>query len=198
MDSHRDHFEKLAEIWDSFQPQDRVKVIDDLLVPHDGLFIKARRILDIGTGTGSIIPLLNSRYPHSKIISIDLAFEMLVRARQRCKNASLVQADVHHLPFEDGGFSSIICHNSLPHFRNKPSALREFMRLLESKGNLLILHDNNRETINKIHRDADACILHDDILPDGASLGSMLKDAGFITDIIDDGEDHFIVAGHII
>lgn len=198
MDFHRDHFEKLAEIWDSFQPQDRIKVINDLLAPLDGLFLKSRRILDVGTGTGTIIPLLHSRYPNSKIISIDLAFEMLVRAHQRCKNASLVQADVHHLPFESSGFSSIICHNSLPHFKNKPSALREFKRLLESKGNLLILHDNGRETINKIHRDADARILHDDILPDGASLGSMLENAGFIPDMIDDAEDHFTVAGHII
>ncbi len=197
MDPHREHFEYLALEWDSFQPPDRDNILNRLLASFDGLLKDSERILDVGTGTGAIIPILRSRYPAAKIISVDLALEMLICSRRRVTDSLLIQADVHRMPFVDRSFSAIICHNSFPHFMMKTLALLELKRLLQSRGNLLIMHDGSREKINKIHQHAEAEILHRDLLPDGITLGQMLESAGFVPDHIEDTDKQYVVTAFL-
>jgi trans-aconitate methyltransferase len=83
----RKFFENLAQEWDSFQPLNRDETIGDLLALIDQYILQPESILDIGTGTGAIIPILRSRYPDTRVYSIDLATEMLFRARQRVPTA---------------------------------------------------------------------------------------------------------------
>lgn len=196
MDPRRAHFEKLAENWDTIYPIDRAVIIDSLLEIFDDKLLKCTRILDVGTGTGMIIPILKKRYPQAEIVSIDLAFEMLIRAEHRVKNPLLVQADVHDLPFSSSNFDAIICHGSLPHFRDKVRALMEFKDIARGSEHLLILHDNSREKINEIHRTAQASVLHKDILPEGAVLRELLAGSGFMVDLLLDEEDKFVVSAH--
>lgn len=196
MDPRREHFEKLAERWDAIYPIDRAVIIEGLLELFDDELLKCDRILDVGTGTGMIIPILRKRYPQAEIVSIDLAFEMLIRAEHRVKDPLLTQADVHNLPFSSANFDAIICHGSLPHFRDMVSALKEFKNISRRSCHLLILHDNNREKINEIHRTAQASVLHQDILPDGAFLKNLLEGSGFMVDLVLDDENRFVVSAH--
>jgi len=197
LDPKRAYFEKLAEQWDAIYPNDRAVIIERLLGLFDDELSNCDRILDVGTGTGMIIPILEKRYPRAEIISIDLAFEMLIRAGSRVKDTELVQADVHKAPFPIGTFNAVICHGSFPHFRDKEATLREFKRLSKPYSQLLIIHDNGREKINDIHRHADARLLHKDILPDGKTLARLVVKAGYKVDTISDDVDKFIVHGHL-
>ena len=117
---------------------------------------------------------------------------MLRRARRRCPDADLVQADVHRLPFQRTGvFDLAVCHNSFPHFADMPSALRELARVLAPGGWLLILHDLSREQVNAIHGGAGPPISHD-LLPPAEDARGMLLEAGFSDVWVEDTPAHYL------
>jgi ubiquinone/menaquinone biosynthesis C-methylase UbiE len=183
MDGLRAFFESLADEWDASQTPDRVEVLRRMLAPFETELRAAESILEVGTGTGALIPRLQERSPIAHIVSIDLAQAMLRHARQRCPDTSLVQCDVHWLPFPSGsiklGFTWVICHNSFPHFVHPPEALDEMARVLCRDGQLLIVHDLSREQVNAIHQGIQDSIVHNDLLPRGVELARMLETHGF-------------------
>ena len=136
MSDLRTHFEHLAERWDGMQTPDRGERLRRMLEPVAPLCAASQSILEVGTGTGALIPCLQERAPSTRLVSIDLAAEMLRRSRQRCPDADVVQADAQHPPFAPSGFDLIVCHNSFPHFADKPAALSELARLLRPGGHL--------------------------------------------------------------
>ena len=196
MNELRMHFELLAERWDGFQPPNRGDTLRRMLLPFAPLLATSRAILEVGTGTGALIPCLRERAPGAALISIDLAAEMLRRARGRCPDAAVVQADAHHPPFAAPCFDLIVCHNSFPHFADKPGTLSQLARVLRPGGHLLILHDLSREQVNAIHRSGGPAIQHD-LLPPGEKTGSMLMRAGFIGVQVEDTDEHYIIAGQM-
>jgi ubiquinone/menaquinone biosynthesis C-methylase UbiE len=199
MNNLRTFFEDLAGRWDDQQPADRQEVLRGLLSPFAAELGAARAILEIGSGTGALIPRLRERAPAARLVSIDLAHAMLRRARRRCPDAALVQADVHRLPFTQYAgtldfFDLAVCHNSFPHFADKPFALRELARVLMPGGRLLILHDLSRAKVNAIHSSASPPIQHD-LLPPGKETRRMLLSAGFGDVLVEDTDEHYLVAG---
>jgi ubiquinone/menaquinone biosynthesis C-methylase UbiE len=197
MNDLRAFFEDLAGRWDEQQSAGRHQVLRELLAPFAAELGAARAILEVGSGTGALIPCLRERAPMARLVSIDLAHAMLWRARRRCPAAALVQADVHRLPFTRwaGAFDLAVCHNSFPHFADMPAALRELARVLRPGGYLLILHDLSRAQVNAIHSGAGAPIEHD-LLPPGTETRRMLVRAGFIDAYVEDTEDHYVAIGH--
>jgi ubiquinone/menaquinone biosynthesis C-methylase UbiE len=192
----RAFFEDLAERWDAQQPPDRQDVLRRLLAPFTAELSAAQAILEVGSGTGALIPCLRERAPAARLVSIDLAHAMLRRARRRCPDAALVQADVHRPPFiqQAGAFDLAVCHNSFPHFADKPSALRELARVLAPGGRLLILHDLSRAEVNAIHGGTGPPI-HHDLLPPGEEARRMLLEAGFSDVWVEDVPAHYMVSG---
>jgi ubiquinone/menaquinone biosynthesis C-methylase UbiE len=199
MSDLRDYFEELAQSWDDLQPANRGQVLSQLLTPFESLLSSSQAILEVGTGTGALRIPLQERAPHASIVSIDLAGAMLERAHRRWPTAMLVQADVHHLPFRSApgpylGFDLAVCHNSFPHFADKPAALAELARILRPGGSLLILHDLSREDVNAIHSQGGQAI-RNDLLPPGAETGRMLNEAGLTQVKVEDTKQVYVVSG---
>ncbi|MDW7992750.1 MAG: class I SAM-dependent methyltransferase [Anaerolineae bacterium] len=185
----------MAEEWDAQQPPDREERLRWLLAPFREHLRDARAVLEIGTGTGALIPLLQENAPGARIASVDLAYAMLRRARRRAPDAWLVQADAHALPFPAGAFDRVVCHNVFPHFRDKPAALAELARVLLPGGLLLILHDRSREEVNAIHRSVGGSI-GNDLLPTGAQLHRLLVEIGFRGAVVEDGPSGYWAVGY--
>ncbi len=117
------------------------EALRQMIAPFAGIIGSAQAVLEIGTGTGALIPHLNHCAPGVKVISIDLAHGMLRQARQRCPTGWLAEADVRYLPFASGArspFDVIVCHNSFPHFADRQRALSEMQRVLRPGGQLWI------------------------------------------------------------
>jgi len=186
----RQFFEHLAQEWDDRQPADRQVILDQLVSRVRHYLQDGGLLLEVGTGTGGLIPVLQKHFPKSMIISIDFASAMLLRAQKL--NGCVVQVDVHHLSFPDRYFSSVICHNSFPHFKDKLHSLREIKRVLQPRGSLLIMHELSRERVNHIHQTARAVEIHQDLLPPGDELAGWLLQAGFQPTIIEDAQDHYV------
>jgi ubiquinone/menaquinone biosynthesis C-methylase UbiE len=189
----RAYFENLAWRWDDLQSSNREAVLNRLLAQFAPLLGASTNILEVGTGTGALIPCLRAASPKATLVSIDLAGRMLRRARQRCPDAMVVQADVHLAPFVPQQFDLVICHNSFPHFADKPAALLSIARVLRSGGHLLILHDLSREAVNAIHSSGGTAI-QNDLLPAGEEVRRMLMQAGFVDGWVEDTDEHYIVS----
>jgi ubiquinone/menaquinone biosynthesis C-methylase UbiE len=203
VDRLRVFFESLAEEWDAQQPPNRDEILRQMLAPFDIALQSAQAILEVGTGTGALIPQLRAHAPTARLISIDLAETMLHYARQRCSSASLIQCDVHRLPFSSAliglnAFDMVVCHNSFPHFVDPPTAIAEFVRVLRGDGHILIVHDLSREQVNAIHQGSRASVIHNDLLPPSTELAKMLENFGFEIIDYEDSESRYTMHARLL
>lgn len=103
---------------------------------------RAKRLLDIGTGTGRILQLLEGHADHG--LGIDFSREMLAVARAnladlRYAHCTLRQADMYQLPVAEGSFDLIVLHMVL-HYSDRPAdVIAEASRALAPGGHFLIV-----------------------------------------------------------
>lgn len=99
------------------------------------------RALDVATGTGhtafAFAPAV------AWVTATDLTEEMLKKAERVRKdrgygNVELLVADVHALPFPDGGFDLVTCRRAAHHFSDIDRALAEMRRVLKPGGRLVV------------------------------------------------------------
>ncbi len=100
-------------------------------------------VVDLGTGTGRLLPLLgrNAR----QVIGIDGAREMLDVARRRSEEAGATEVEfrlgsLEHLPLGDGEADAMVANMVLHHVANPLEVLREVHRGL-APGGLFLLAD---------------------------------------------------------
>ena len=95
------------------------------------------RVLEVGTGTGLLLP----SYPPSvsEVVAIDIDPEMLARARDRRPGVSLLQADVQQLPFPDSSFDTVVSCLVFCSVEDPARGLAELRRVLRPAGQLRML-----------------------------------------------------------
>jgi ubiquinone/menaquinone biosynthesis C-methylase UbiE len=100
----------------------------------DGL---SGRVLEVGTGTGLVLP----SYPPtvSDVVAIDIDPEMLARARRRRPDLTLLQADVQQLPFPDASFDAVVACLVFCSVEDPVRGLAELRRVLRPGGQLRML-----------------------------------------------------------
>ena len=99
-------------------------------------------LLDIGCGQGRILKLLASRAHRAVGVDIDSDARKLARTElflAGTPNTTLRQGDMDALPFEDAEFDTIILDDVLTNAKDPAAALREAGRLLNPRGQLLLL-----------------------------------------------------------
>ena len=179
MENLRDYFDRHASSWDEMLKYGE-KVPELTEVVNWFRLADGYSILDIGTGTGILLPLLKEAISkEGKLIAIDFSFKMIEMAklRQCLGDKFLINADVESLPFQSDLFDRIICFSAFPHFHNKARALLEMVRVLKSGGTLFITHLKSVEELNQFHRQLGGPVAHD-CLPHPVRIEELLKDAG--------------------
>ncbi len=190
----RTFFNQKANVWDeTIAEKDPFK----LKMAAQRLDIRSSNsILDVGSGTGILIPyLLNKIGKAGQLVVMDIAEEMLQVSRRKGFNGNIdyLHADITTLPVAESVFDSVVCYSSFPHFRDKRRALTEIYRVLKDGGSLYICHTSNRSTINNIHVAIE--ILKDDLIPDNEEVYDMLSMAGFNGIKIEDNSDSYFASG---
>lgn len=114
------------------------------LIPHlrGGL-----DLLDVGCGPGTITADLARLVAPGRVVGIDTAEEVLVRAGEMAAgrgitNALFEPADVAALPYADGSFDVVHAHQVLQHLFDPVAALKEMRRVLRP-GGLLAVRDSD-------------------------------------------------------
>jgi ubiquinone/menaquinone biosynthesis C-methylase UbiE len=149
------------------------------------------RVLDVGTGTGVLVPcLLKAMDGAGSIKAIDISTGML---RVACSkgfpaNVEFALSGVEDYDCPDASYDAVMCNAVFPHFPCKRAALLRVFRLLKPGGLIVISHPTGREAVNKVHSEAGSVVTEDRV-PDAEKMRSMLENAGYACiEVIDEPE----------
>ncbi len=135
----KDFFSGIADRWDTMRqeyehPDIQIGTIGALV--EDDL-----KILDIGTGTGAMLPVFAA--VADTVVALDNSEAMLARARALCKseglnNVEFCNADVGDIPFNDAVFDGCNCSMVLHHVVRPEAALAEMARVVRPQGKVMV------------------------------------------------------------
>jgi len=127
-------------------------------------------VLDVGSGTGALIPLLEAFRP-ARIIACDLSPKMLARLAERHPQVERHLADVADLDLPPASLDAAFMNAMFSNVADKPAALRNLARMLKPGGRLVVSHPEGRDFIHKLQRHLDFRL---DPLPDEAEWRALL------------------------
>ncbi len=186
-------FNSRADQWDSTSSHDPEKVrhIVSLLGIRDGM-----RILDVGTGTGVMIPYYMEGMEGGHITALDYSERMIEVARSKFPESERLSFRVQDLYDirDSGAYDLVVCYSCFPHFPDPVSAIRILSWSLVPGGRLCIAHSSSREHINTIHREGGEAICAD-YLPDAGLMARMMSMNGLETELEVDDDEYYIVTG---
>lgn len=102
------------------------------------------KVLDIGTGPGSLAIEFAKEIPGVEVIGLDLSDVILELARDNAQKSevssrvSFERGDAEEMPFEDDMFDLVISSNTLHLIKNPIKMFNEIHRVLKPKGRFFI------------------------------------------------------------
>ena len=102
------------------------------------------KVLDAGTGPGTLAREIARRQPQLQVYGIDLSEDMIRLAREHAKREQLEErvhfaiGDVAHLPYPDHYFDLVVSTISMHHWYELEQPLRDLYRVLRPGGRLWI------------------------------------------------------------
>ncbi|MGD2113194.1 MAG: malonyl-ACP O-methyltransferase BioC [Gammaproteobacteria bacterium] len=124
----------------------------------DLIRLQPRRILDLGAGTGEFSKTLLGRYRRADVVALDLAVNMLRRARTRggwFRKPLCVCADAEHLPFAAQRFDFIFSNLMLQWCPDPETVFTELHRVL-APGGLLLFTSFGPDTLTELRSSWEA------------------------------------------
>lgn len=173
--SQKEFFDRHAHKWDELYCQNEPAEFSDLIRRFQ--IRKGDWILDVGTGTGILLPYLNRLTgKEGKLFALDFSSEMLSVAKSKLPHSGIefVNSDVGNMPFDCEIFDRVICFACFPHFGNKPKSLQEMSGVSKKGGKLFIAHLLSSQEIKEHHFNAGEEV-KDDVLPENSSMIKMMS-----------------------
>ncbi|MBI5031400.1 MAG: class I SAM-dependent methyltransferase [Chloroflexi bacterium] len=140
MKSNRVNYDEISPEYDrrySATLPNRGKALIELVSRH-----RAKRILEVGCGTGYWLAALHSVAPH--LYGLDLSTGMLTQAQKRDASLRLVHGVATQLPFDRGWFDFVFCVDAIHHFGEPRDFIAEAFRILRPEGIFAIVGSDPR------------------------------------------------------
>lgn len=185
-------FDKIAPKWDSMEKLSVASRINPILDMAE--VCKGDNVLDLGTGTGVLIPYLSQRVgSRGHILGIDISTGMLDRAIR--KWAAIDNVEFLNLDFEkiqpEGTYDRIFLYCVYPHLHHPEATISNLCaRNLKQNGKIVIAFPVGPGFINNIHHDRK---IESDLLPSARELASSLCEQGFNAKCLSDTDRAYVV-----
>lgn len=190
----KNFFDKLARQWDTEAKHNKTKIeylLDSIPVEP------ASKILDVGTGTGVLIPFfMNCCNSNCSVTAIDFSQNMIARAKEKHQysNVEFIIKDVYTLDNSFRDYDLCICYSVFPHFDYKKKVIKILSKCLKKGGKLVIAHSQSRDDINNLHRRKNIAVKFDK-LPHAQVLSGYLDESNFNTVKVIDNNEMYLVVG---
>lgn len=191
MNTNELFFDSIAHKWDGMVNHNNTKIKTVL----ESLKIKDNdSILDIGTGTGVLIPFLLDMLGESgRITAIDISTQMLEIAKSKYNSRQVVFMKLDFMEAElQETFDIVLCYSCFPHLGDSRNAISRMLKVLKKGGRLLIFHSESREKINRLHGNMDSPVKRDS-LPSAEELKRIIDTEGGKVIYLEDSEEKYVV-----
>ncbi len=139
----RDMFDLLAPVYDLFTDSmfsdEGEKIIDNIDLKKD------LALLDVGGGTGRLLKKIQKEEPQIEPYLLDTSIKMISES----PSENPVVGKACRNPFETSSFDVVFCTDALHHFQNKEESLREMVRVLKPRGQIIILEFDPSSPVTK-------------------------------------------------
>lgn len=190
----RNFFNNLAPSWDANETLSTPEKINQIL---DLLNInKGEAILDLGTGTGVLLPYLAQRVgERGKITAVDYSEGMLNQAKKKftglCPEPEFLNLDFENENI-DGEFDKIILYCVYPHLHTPVETLKWLKKVnLKKGGNIVVAFPCSEGFINNIHKEKHS--ESDKLLPPD-QLAHFFNNNGLDATVLSDSEESYVIA----
>ncbi|MGQ9550898.1 MAG: class I SAM-dependent methyltransferase [Candidatus Bathycorpusculaceae bacterium] len=179
--NRKTYFNDAAETWDQRFYTPKLATFLEQLVSKFGLKT-GYNVLDVGTGTGVLIPfLLQAIGPTGSVTAIDFAERMVQICRSKYSHLKNVTVKLHdveeeELPLES--FDAVTCFGLFPHLDKKEKALHNLNSALKTGGTLIIAHALSSQEVKAHHKSALPPVVND-TLPEDKEMRRLLSRTGF-------------------
>lgn len=178
----KDYFDTLADIWDDRFSTPPLFSFLDKLVPQFDLK-SGQKVLDVGTGTGVLIPyLIKAVGPSGSVTAIDYSEKMIRKCKTKhsqIRNINIKVGNIEEEAFPPEFFDAAICFGVFPHIKRKEKALRNITHMLKSGGKLVIAHALSSEELKTHHSNISKHVAHS-AMPKKSKMIQLLKQKGFV------------------
>ena len=190
----RSFFDHLASSWDDNEVLSTPEKVNEILDKID--LQPGEAVLDLGTGTGVLLPFIAERIgKEGKITAVDFSEGMLERAKAKFRE--LVPAPVFlNLDFENenipGEYDHILLYCVYPHLHDPVNSLKWLRKVnLKPDGKIIIAFPCGPDFINNIHKERHS---DSDLLPAPGKLVEFLTANGLDAEVVEDSDQSYIVA----
>ncbi len=192
MKNRNEFFNQAAEGWDNDrrETQESFRRVVKAAEIREG-----QTILDVGTGTGVLLPYINEVLcGKGRIYAIDYAEKMIEKlvANGHPPNVIPEVKDIHRTGYCNKSFDRVIANSCYPHFEKKPAALAEINRIMKADALFILSHPTGREFVNNIHKTTHECI-KTDLLPEPEAMLPLILSNGFQVMEVVDEPDFFLM-----
>lgn len=186
----REFFEERAAHWDDTCLHDvgKVSYIVGLLGLRDGM-----SVLDVGTGTGVMIPFYLEAMSEGHVAAVDYSEAMIAVAKSKnpeSERLSYRVQDIYSMT-DESEYDRVVCYSCFPHFPDPIGAIAVLSRALSPGGLLCIAHSSSRDHINAVHREGGE-VISADYLPPASIMAKMLMDAALEVVFTRDDDEYYI------
>ncbi|MFP4364928.1 MAG: class I SAM-dependent methyltransferase [Spirochaetia bacterium] len=192
----KDFFDKKAECWDKITFHDPEK-LEEIMTRSE--LRRGQTVLDIGTGTGVMIPWLHRAVGDTgTIIAMDISEEMVRITKEKYGHiqAALFCNQDFYQYTPDQRIDAVFAYSCFPHFTDKPSFFRKCRSILPKRtGKVIIAHSESKEAINSIHEGLENSIISQH-LEDIQTLKAQAEQAGFTAEVTIDSDSLYFL--HLI
>jgi ubiquinone/menaquinone biosynthesis C-methylase UbiE len=196
--NRKTYFSKAADSWDKRFHTPKLSSFLEKLVLQFGLE-QGQNILDVGTGTGVLIPyLIRAVGLEGSVTAVDYSEKMIQVCKKKhlhLKNVSIKLGNIEETAFPTESFDTVICFGVFPHLENKKKALRNINRILKPDGKLIIAHALSSEELKTHHNNSSSTVMHD-MLPEETKMKKLLEKTGFTRINIKDEPGCYLCIAH--
>jgi len=151
-------------------------------------------VLDVGTGVGVLIPLIQSYQP-TAILACDVAERMLQRVQNKYPAVRTFHADIASLDLGASSLDAIFMNGMYGNIADKPAACRNAARMLRSGGRLVVSHPEGRAFVDQLRTTSDLFI---EPFPTREAFEALLEPLGFEVITYRDGSKLYLMVARKI